>query len=229
MKFAIVILTTLLTLLSIQPVRADGPQDIQPVAAEETTLVAGRFRRGGHRGRFRRGGHRGRFRRGRFRRGRFRRGRFQRRRFGRRRFFRRGRFGHRHFRRRRFVRHHFPSFWIHFPLHSYGWYTPFGSSTVITRTQTTESTVNPASDSPEWVGVEGVSERLNLAQRVALALDRDLDSSELSDLEVAQVENRILLRGEVASVELLDQVIASVSAVPGVEDVDASEVTVLSE
>lgn len=240
MKWATIILTTLFTILSAQSLHAVGLSDGQSSTSESgTTLVAGRFRRGGHWGRFgshqrfrgyrpsasrsRFGPHR-QFSHPRFFRGHLDPHRFSHPGFGHS-HFNRSRFGHRIFRRHQ---HYVPTHpvWIHFPLHGYGWFSSYGDRTAVTQSQVTEPQAAQASAASPWVSVNGASEKLNVAQRVALALDFNLDPTTIDTLEVAQVNDQILLRGTVPSQAILDQVIFLVKSVPGVKVVDVSQVEI---
>ena len=174
-----------------------------------------------HRRRFKRNS----FKQGQFKRHGFRKGQFRHRGF-KRHGFKQGRFKHHGFKHRPLHRrhgHHFPSalIWIDFPLHHYGWYSAYASGSV-----SADFTADQFLDSSEWISVDGASKRFTLAQQVALALDSYLASREINTLEVAQVENKIYLRGTVPSQDILNQVILIVSDVPGVIEVDASQVDI---
>lgn len=78
----------------------------------------------------------------------------------------------------------------------------------------------------EYVGVDGEYDPQGLAKRVALAFDQHSELHNLNTLCILQQGSRICLLGKVATVSLLQRVIACVKQVEGVQAVDVSQVSV---
>ncbi|NJR41025.1 MAG: BON domain-containing protein [Leptolyngbyaceae cyanobacterium CSU_1_4] len=87
---------------------------------------------------------------------------------------------------------------------------------------------SPATDSipPAKVGLNGEFDESGLAKRVALAFDEADGLDDIETLWVAQLSNKVVLRGKVPSQALLDKAVSVASTVNGAESVDTSEVTV---
>ena len=78
----------------------------------------------------------------------------------------------------------------------------------------------------ERVGLNGEYDQSGLAKRVALAFDEDSQFDDIDSLYVAQTGSTVVLKGQVPSQEILDEMVAIASSVSGATDVNTDEVTV---
>jgi osmotically-inducible protein OsmY len=90
---------------------------------------------------------------------------------------------------------------------------------------TAEST-NTESVSPERQGLNGEYDQSGLAKRVALAFDEDGRFDEIDSIYVAQLGGTVVLKGEVFSQDILDELVDTARGVSGATDVLSDEVTV---
>lgn len=79
---------------------------------------------------------------------------------------------------------------------------------------------------PERVGLDGEYDQSGLAKRVVLAFDAHPDLDDEERLWVAQTGGTVVLKGEVSSQAILDQMVAVASKVDGATDVDTGQVQV---
>lgn len=79
---------------------------------------------------------------------------------------------------------------------------------------------------PAKVGPDGNFDDSGLAKRVALAFDGDSEVANIDTVWVAQLSGTVVLKGQVASQELLDKLVAIASAEEGATGVQTDEVTV---
>ncbi|BAZ14488.1 hypothetical protein NIES4071_63320 [Calothrix sp. NIES-4071] len=79
---------------------------------------------------------------------------------------------------------------------------------------------------PERIGLNGEYDQSGLAKRVALAFDQDGNLDDVDTLWVAQTGSTVVLKGEVPSQDVLDQMVSVAQNVNGASDVDTSQVTV---
>jgi osmotically-inducible protein OsmY len=79
---------------------------------------------------------------------------------------------------------------------------------------------------PERLGVNGEYDQSGLAKRVALAFDGDSDVMDVDTLWVAQTGGSVVLKGSVASQEILDKMVELASGVSGTTDVSVDQVTI---
>ncbi|WP_353931602.1 phospholipid-binding protein [Okeanomitos corallinicola TIOX110] len=79
---------------------------------------------------------------------------------------------------------------------------------------------------PERVGLNGEYDQSGLAKRVALAFDEDAALTDFDRLWVAQLGSTVVLKGEVPSQDILDQMVDVASSVNGATDVNTEEVSV---
>jgi osmotically-inducible protein OsmY len=77
---------------------------------------------------------------------------------------------------------------------------------------------------PERIGLNGEYDQSGLAKRVALAFDQDPDLDDIDTLWVAQTGGTVVLKGQVPSQEILNQMVAVAHAVNGTTDVDTTQV-----
>jgi len=78
----------------------------------------------------------------------------------------------------------------------------------------------------ERVGLSGEYDQSGLAKRVALAFDEDSQFDDIDSLYVAQTGSTVVLKGQVPSQEILDEMVAIASGVSGATDVNTDQVTV---
>jgi osmotically-inducible protein OsmY len=78
----------------------------------------------------------------------------------------------------------------------------------------------------ERVGLNGEYDQSGLAKRVALAFDEDSQFDDIDSLYVAQLGSTVVLKGQVPSQEILDEMVAIASEVSGATDVNTDQVTV---
>ncbi|BAY43886.1 hypothetical protein SAMD00079811_14730 [Scytonema sp. HK-05] len=78
----------------------------------------------------------------------------------------------------------------------------------------------------ERVGLNGEYDQSGLAKRVALAFDENPEFDDINNLWVAQTGSTVVLKGEVPSQEILDQLVNIASGVSGATDVTTDEVSV---
>ena len=78
----------------------------------------------------------------------------------------------------------------------------------------------------ERQGLNGEYDQNGLAKRVALAFDEDGRFDEIHALYVAQLGGTVVLKGEVDSQDILDQLVEVARAVSGATDVSFDQVTV---
>ncbi len=79
---------------------------------------------------------------------------------------------------------------------------------------------------PERVGLNGEYDQNGLAKRVALAFDQDPSLEDINTLWVGQLGGTVVLKGEVPSQDILDQIVAIASSVDGATNVTSDEVIV---
>jgi osmotically-inducible protein OsmY len=79
---------------------------------------------------------------------------------------------------------------------------------------------------PERVGLNGEYDQSGLAKRVALAFDEDSLFDNIDSLYVAQTGSTVVLKGQVPSQDILDEMVAIASGVSGATDVNTDQVTV---
>ncbi|NEO13936.1 MULTISPECIES: BON domain-containing protein [unclassified Moorena] len=86
----------------------------------------------------------------------------------------------------------------------------------------------PAGDDipPERLGLNGEYDQSGLAKRVVWAFDQDNDLDDEERLWVAQTGGKVVLKGEVASQEVLDKMVDVASGVDGCTEVDTDQVSV---
>jgi osmotically-inducible protein OsmY len=95
-------------------------------------------------------------------------------------------------------------------------------------TAASPTAASPTADSipPAKVGLNGEFDESGLAKRVALAFDEADGLDDIETLWVAQLSDKVVLKGKVPSQALLDKAVSVASGVHGAEGVDTSEVTV---
>lgn len=79
---------------------------------------------------------------------------------------------------------------------------------------------------PERVGLNGEYDQSGLAKRVALAFDEDSQFDDIDSLYIAQTGSTVVLKGQVPSQDVLDEMVAIASGVSGATDVNTDQVTV---
>jgi len=79
---------------------------------------------------------------------------------------------------------------------------------------------------PERQGLNGEYDQNGLAKRVALAFDEDGRFDEIDSLYVAQLGGTVVLKGEVLSQDVLDELVEVARGVSGATDVSSDQVTV---
>jgi len=79
---------------------------------------------------------------------------------------------------------------------------------------------------PERVGLEGEYDQSGLAKRVALAFDQDNELDDEGRLWVAQTGSTVVLKGEVASQQILNKMVSVAKGVKGCTSVQTDQVTV---
>ena len=93
-------------------------------------------------------------------------------------------------------------------------------------TQVVQEAAQAQSIDPAKVGPEGVFDESGLAKRVALAFDSDPEVADIDTVWVAQLSSTVVLKGQVASQEILDKLVAIASAEEGATNVQTDQVTV---
>ncbi|MFH7027251.1 MAG: BON domain-containing protein [Heteroscytonema crispum UTEX LB 1556] len=78
----------------------------------------------------------------------------------------------------------------------------------------------------ERMGLSGEYDQSGLAKRVALAFDEDSSFDDINSLYVAQTGSTVVLKGQVPSQDVLDQMVQIASGVSGATDVNTDQVTV---
>ncbi|MGQ4645966.1 phospholipid-binding protein [Lyngbya aestuarii] len=99
------------------------------------------------------------------------------------------------------------------------------------KTTTSPTKAAPAATSteqiaPERVGLEGEYDQSGLAKRVALAFDQDNELNDEGRLWVAQTGSTVVLKGEVASQQILDKMVTVAKSVKGCTGVETDQVAV---
>jgi osmotically-inducible protein OsmY len=79
---------------------------------------------------------------------------------------------------------------------------------------------------PERMGLTGEYDQSGLAKRVALAFDEDSSFDDINSLYVAQTGGTVVLKGQVPSQDVLDQMVQIASEVSGATGVNADQVSV---
>lgn len=79
---------------------------------------------------------------------------------------------------------------------------------------------------PERVGLTGEYDQSGLAKRVALAFDQDPDLDDINTLYVAQTGGTVVLKGQVPSQQILNQMVSVAQSVEGATGVDTDQVTI---
>ena len=96
--------------------------------------------------------------------------------------------------------------------------------------QSESAQVNPNEDTntqttpPERIGLNGEYDQSGLAKRVALAFDQDPDLDDIDTLWVAQTGSTVVLKGQVPTQDILNQLIAVAHTVDGTTDVNTTQV-----
>ncbi len=78
----------------------------------------------------------------------------------------------------------------------------------------------------ERQGLNGEYDQSGLAKRVALAFDEDGRFDDIDSLYVAQTGGTVVLKGEVPSQDILDELVEVARGVSGATDVSIDQVTV---
>jgi hypothetical protein len=94
--------------------------------------------------------------------------------------------------------------------------------------QQTSSNAPTATQSipPERLGLNGEYDQSGLAKRVALAFDQDPQLDDVDTLWVAQTGSTVVLKGKVASQDILNKMISVARSVSGATDVDTNQTTI---
>jgi len=98
--------------------------------------------------------------------------------------------------------------------------------------QSESTQVNPTEDAntqtiaPERIGLNGEYDQSGLAKRVALAFDQNPDIDDIDTLWVAQTGSTVVLKGQVPSQDILNQIVAVAHTVNGSTDIDTTEVNI---
>ncbi|MFE1747834.1 BON domain-containing protein [Coleofasciculus sp. H7-2] len=79
---------------------------------------------------------------------------------------------------------------------------------------------------PERVGLTGEYDQSGLAKRVALAFDEDPNLDDINTLYVAQTSGTVVLKGQVPSQEILNQMVSVARSVEGATGVESDQVTI---
>jgi osmotically-inducible protein OsmY len=79
---------------------------------------------------------------------------------------------------------------------------------------------------PERVGLTGEYDQSGLAKRVALAFDQDPNLDDINTLYVAQTGGTVVLKGQVPSQEILNQMVSVARSVEGATGVETDQVTI---
>ncbi|MBD1840987.1 BON domain-containing protein [Coleofasciculus sp. FACHB-64] len=79
---------------------------------------------------------------------------------------------------------------------------------------------------PERVGLTGEYDQSGLAKRVALAFDQDPDLDDINTLYVAQTGGTVVLKGQVPSQQILNQMVSVARSVEGATGVQTDQVTI---
>jgi osmotically-inducible protein OsmY len=79
---------------------------------------------------------------------------------------------------------------------------------------------------PERVGLTGEYDQSGLAKRVALAFDQDPNLDDINTLYVAQTGGKVVLKGQVPSQEILNQMVSVARSVEGATGVETDQVTI---
>lgn len=93
-------------------------------------------------------------------------------------------------------------------------------------TQVVQEAAQAQSIDPAKVGPEGTFDESGLAKRVALAFDGDPEVADIETVYVAQLSGTVVLKGQVASQEILDKLVAIASAEEGAAGVQTDQVTI---
>lgn len=78
---------------------------------------------------------------------------------------------------------------------------------------------------PEHMGLNGEFDQNGLAKRVALALDDDGKIQDIKTLTIAQMGDKVVLKGRVIDRDTLMKIVTIARAVRGVKDVMTDQVT----
>ena len=79
---------------------------------------------------------------------------------------------------------------------------------------------------PERLGLSGEYDQSGLAKRVALAFDNSSNLDDIDTLYVAQTGSTVVLKGQVPSQQILNEMIAVALQVNGATNVDSEQVTI---
>ncbi|MEW5856378.1 MAG: BON domain-containing protein [Cyanobacteriota bacterium] len=79
---------------------------------------------------------------------------------------------------------------------------------------------------PERVGLTGEYDQSGLAKRVALAFDQNPNLDDINTLYVAQTGGTVVLKGQVPSQEILNQMVSVARSVEGATGVETNQVTI---
>jgi osmotically-inducible protein OsmY len=78
----------------------------------------------------------------------------------------------------------------------------------------------------ERVGLNGEYDQSGLAKRVALAFDEDSRFDQIDSVYVAQLGSSVVLKGEVPTEEILEQLVDTARGVSGASDVQSDQVSI---
>jgi osmotically-inducible protein OsmY len=84
--------------------------------------------------------------------------------------------------------------------------------------------VNTQTTEPERMGLNGEYDQSGLAKRVALAFDQTPELGDIDTIWVAQTGSTVVLKGQVPTQDILNQLIAVAHTVDGTTDVDTTQV-----
>ena len=98
--------------------------------------------------------------------------------------------------------------------------------------QSKNNQVNPTANNntttqtipPERIGLNGEYDQSGLAKRVALAFDQTPELGDIDTIWVAQTGSTVVLKGQVPTQDILNQLIAVAHTVDGTTDVDTTQV-----
>jgi osmotically-inducible protein OsmY len=85
---------------------------------------------------------------------------------------------------------------------------------------------SPQTIPPERMGLNGEYDQSGLAKRVAQAFDANPDVADIETVYVAQLGTTVVLKGTVASQELVNKLVTIAKGVKGATGVETNQVTV---
>jgi hypothetical protein len=80
---------------------------------------------------------------------------------------------------------------------------------------------------PERMGLNGEYDQSGLAKRVALAFDMDMMLRDIDTIHVAQTGSTVVLKGSIASQDLLQKMVGVARSTSGAMAVDTSQVKII--